>query len=373
MLKKIEKFGPFLLSLIALAIMLNAMYNLTVVNFKERDGQVFSRVNQLKDLEKNNRTIDALYVGESKIQLGISPMSVYETSGLTGINLATAAQPIYLSKELIEVYTEKFNPKVVVLEGLGWNKKIEPQLGTRPYFYKYGIDLLPSKKSQMDFLDKLNDNDLGDDLTEVLRSPFKQMMTFGQNINDQDFLEIFRWKKGMKAYPYEESALGYTNLRAIDENTSNADELGLTGKLPSPILDEDISELLEVKELLDSKGIKLVVVSMPSFSNNEEEMTSLSKKCKEKDIEFIDYLSSENLDKLNFDDYGDFQNYAHLTLSGAHKLSNELGRSLSSLVKPAEKNEGEQEYWNTMLKNNQNFMESNKAIHQTEIDYLKSK
>lgn len=371
-MKKIEKFGPFVLAFVIFLVGLNAVYNMTTVNFKERDGQVFSRVKQISKLKKEDRQIDVLYVGESKVQLGISPMKVYEQSNLTGLNLASSAQPIYLTKELIDVYSRKFNPKAVVIEGLGWNTDIKPELGTRPYFYKYGIDLLPSHKDKIKFLNNLSERGLSSDVTEMLRNPFDQMMTFSQNVKSEDKIELFRFSKGMKKYPYETSALGYTNLREIDPNVDDAHTLKLEGIPPVEIPNSAIEELIALKKMLDERDIKLVVISMPSFSNNELEMTSLDKKCEELNIDFIDFLQSENLESLNFDSYGDYQNYAHLTLNGSQKLSALLGEKLNDIVIPKEKTADEIKFWDDMLLKNKKFVEKNKQIHDKEIELIKT-
>ncbi|WP_275471198.1 hypothetical protein [Vagococcus proximus] len=328
---------------------------------------------QIKELEKDNHQVDVLYMGESKVQLGISPSTVYKHSGFSGLNLGSAAQPIYLTAELIDSYTDRFKPKVVVVEGLGWNLATEPQHGTRPEYYKYGIDLLPTRKEKIDFLDSLKERGLSNELTEVLRNPMSQMLTYAQNVNDIDKVELFRLKKGMKSYPYEESALGYTNLRPIDMKTSNAKTLKLTGKEPVPVSDEDVKELLNVKKILDKKGISLVVISMPSFSNNEVEMTSLKQKCISKGIMFIDFMDEENLKLLNFDDYGDYQNYAHLTLQGSEKLSEILAYYLMAETSPSKKDDKEAMYWDNLSKRHEVFIEEKSDIHREEISKLRKK
>lgn len=64
-------------------------------------------------LEEN--TVDALFLGPSLVLDGVSPMQIYEDTGICAYSLATTGQPIELSYALLKVAFRTQQPKVVIL------------------------------------------------------------------------------------------------------------------------------------------------------------------------------------------------------------------------------------------------------------------
>ena len=60
-------------------------------------------------------TVDALFLGPSLVLDGVSPMQIYEDTGICAYSLATTGQPIELSYALLKVAFRTQQPKVVIL------------------------------------------------------------------------------------------------------------------------------------------------------------------------------------------------------------------------------------------------------------------
>lgn len=71
-------------------------------------------ISSFNSLEHNS--IEVLFLGASGISLGVSPMKIYEDTGIHAYSLSTSGQPIPLSYQLLKLALKRQAPKVVVLD-----------------------------------------------------------------------------------------------------------------------------------------------------------------------------------------------------------------------------------------------------------------
>lgn len=65
---------------------------------------------------KENEDIQALFLGTSHVEFSVSPMQIYQQSGIVSYNLATNLQPLNVSEYLLNAALKTCTPKVVFLD-----------------------------------------------------------------------------------------------------------------------------------------------------------------------------------------------------------------------------------------------------------------
>ena len=108
-LKLIFKIISFILIGIIIFILLSAII---VPHWTRNDGTtvvIKSFYNEPKD------TIDAVFIGNSSVYKGISPMEIWKKYGITSYDFASPDQKIWLSYYFIKECFNYQKPKVIVL------------------------------------------------------------------------------------------------------------------------------------------------------------------------------------------------------------------------------------------------------------------
>lgn len=104
------------LFLTLLAICLYACQEVFTNRFQYPDDTEnhFGRLLEFDTLQED--TVDAVFLGTSHVMYGVSPMDIYEDSGIVTYTLASSSQRMDLSCALLEKIFERQKPKVVMLD-----------------------------------------------------------------------------------------------------------------------------------------------------------------------------------------------------------------------------------------------------------------
>src|SRR5690554_972025 len=131
-LKRIVSSIVFLSILIGSVLIVNNVF----VTTYNHNWYIEDRVQQLDGYSEGD--INALYVGGSKVSVGVVPVILWNKTGLTGINIATNTQPPIVSKYLTIKYVDKLKPDYVFLDPSGM---LESSSVTSRKVYRYGNGL----------------------------------------------------------------------------------------------------------------------------------------------------------------------------------------------------------------------------------------
>ena len=283
MLKKI------VLSALFIIVVLITSYKITdIIKFKQYS-------NTSKDMFYNeNIDYDVIFVGDSTVFFGLSPLYLFEQYGLSSYNLSV---PGCQYDELFAITQDAIN-----------NKK------TKLFVVEYKALLVPGKNRVFSIG---NISSIKNPISRF-QSYYKDDDNFTKSLQDTNLYYIFhdRWKQ-INEYDF------YTNgyLRGYSSSAvAKKQQLG-SSSTSFQLTDIQKKQIDEYIALLRKNSIKLILIAMPTtykasyFSNLAINATK-------------DYVSSYDVELINLQDFNllnintDFQSGSHLTFQGGKKLMN---------------------------------------------------
>lgn len=261
-------------------------------------------------------TVDVFYVGHSMVGQGISPMEIYKEKGITGYDLSQGSQKSWESVLLLERALEKQYPQVVVFD-------------VDQLFY-------------LDFFTYL-----GDALTNYFpiteqHFAWKDALPGDVEQRERNFTKGYQY--GDKITPF------YGDGRYKD--TPKTEYLRLYQR----------AQIDKVVKMCDEKGIKLVLIELPSMKRwDGKKYNAIKKYADKKGLDFIDF--NRILDELDFDWTTDSSDgKEHLNYTGALKVSRYLANLLSETYKVTDRR-GDERYahWQEDLAKYESFLEAKNA------------
>lgn len=297
--------------------------------------------------EKNS--IDVLICSTSHASKGVLPMEIYEKYGIKSYNLSTSIQPIEATYYLLCEALKTQHPKIFILDVS--NLYIS---SVRSEYWWFVLDEMHIGKNKLALLREYKKNVIeSNETSRELLFPLVRYHTRWKELNKLDFNALF----GNKHY-YGKGGQINTSLSAaeitVEEMNSIADELLQSTEKTENIFDDgkfeekceedilcgiDIPEkniewLIKIKSLCDENNIQLLAIKVPIIylpQNNysawiEEKYQNTRALCNEYNIDYYDLLYDTDID-INWDkDTSD--KGLHINLSGAQKISDDLGRYL---------------------------------------------
>ncbi len=291
-----------------------------------------------------------LFLGTSHSECGISPMEIYEDSGIVSYGLATSTQPIEVSYYLLESALEKQSPKVVVLDA----SSVFFQDDVSELAWRYLLDEMPFGRSKIALAReyaKLKHNTDTFDLsceTDFLNAliPMFQYHTRWSELKAVDFKDV--WVKN----PYVMA--GYSMLTHINGSLTIDEMNEITETLKEappaytytyeegddPAVDENSSlytatvterkrrYLSRMKELCEEHGATLLLIKYPSIQNPIYYSSAWTKERAGVMQELADEMGLDFLDLVYDADYG-FDPATDFWDGGGH--CNYLGAKKNSL------------------------------------------
>jgi len=254
---------------------------------------------------------DVLFVGDCELYDNFSPITLWENYGITSYIRGSAQQLIWQSYYLLEDTLRKETPKVVVFNVLSL-KYNEPQ---REEYNRMSIDGMQWSKAKIDNINASMTE--GENFLDYV-FPFLRYHSRITQLTKSDFQYFFQKRKVTHNGYY-----------------MRVDVAPVTGEL------EDIEPdsfkfgsnawkyMDKITKLCKEKGIQLVLVKAPSLSPvwyDEYEQQVVDYAAKNK-LPYINYLKL--VDKIPIDFSKDtYDEGLHMNLSGAEKLSKNLGKVL---------------------------------------------
>ncbi|MBE6737797.1 MAG: hypothetical protein E7566_03980 [Ruminococcaceae bacterium] len=307
------KVLAFILILLLTAIPLTSAAIVGIGN----TGEIKACANELYSLERN--TIDALYIGSSSTWAGVSPLVIYNQTGITGFNRSCTVQASYTAYFYLLEALEYQTPKIVILEGetlfTDYNEN----------FVRTAIDSMKNsdvKKEAINFFSDFSDTPL-----YTKASYYVPFLYYSKSWSELKPEEVFLYYSKRNSDYNSLCPMGgrlNTNVCTFDwpeENFTTTDEVADV----DPVNEE---YFLKILKLCKEKGIEVMVVTYPNADATYARYNKLTELCKEQDVMYCDMrliMDEVGVDpKVDFSDEGE-----HTNVKGNIKISNYLAKLLS--------------------------------------------
>lgn len=275
--------------LAGLALLLSAASRV----YEARDNQKWADVSSFYVYSKGYLAhgadeLDAIFVGCSEFYASVSPLRIWEQSGVTTYNVATSAQRIYRSDVFIHNILRTHHPKVIVLDAFA----------------------------------AIREGNAEDAVFDAFETRFP---IFADHNNWKDY----DWEKII-------SPIHYTN-RVANKGFRSNDMVDVPDRERYMVPSDELAHipvlnrlyLGHIARLCRSHGVELVLVSIPSPANWDYPIhNALQADADALGIPLIDL--NLMVDELGIDFETDFQDSGgdHLNFSGAEKVSDYLAQML---------------------------------------------
>ena len=299
---KYLKIASFISIILVIIIVLSVLINPAKTNAGvEKIDKV---VDEIK--KEDDNSIDVIVLGDSEAFRSITPLEMYNDYGFTTYVGASPSQTSYQAYEMLNTVLETQNPKLCILE-------------TNLFYRNFSINAVVVPK------------------LEKKLTVFKYHNMW-KGVIDPDYSYDNIASANYKGYRYDKSVKPSKKINYMDFTESEAS-----------ISSNNRLYLDKILELCEQEDIKLLLVSAPSTKNwNYARHNGAEAFAEENDIPFIDFNLEESI-KINWEtdtfDRGD-----HLNYSGAHKVTQFLGKYLNDNYDlPDHRGDKTYESWETAL------------------------
>ncbi len=263
-------------------------------------------------------SMDILFLGDSLIYSGVSPLYMWNKYGITSYDCSIPSQKFVFANKFCKTFLEKQSPKIVFIETDTIFRNLSPEdLAT---FYAEQIFSVFSYHNRWK---SLNKRDLNPKIEYTRIEPFR-----GYRLSTK--------VNGAKSNDYYKETTDITHVSKTN-----------------------FKYLENLKEMCDEKGAKLVILSMPCQKNwNYKIHNGAEEAAKKLGIDYLDLNLVK--DGLNMDWAKDTRDKGeHLNNYGAEKVSDYLGKYITSLGLTADKrNMAGFESWNESHQKLQNEIDA---------------
>ena len=312
-MKNIIKTVAFLLIFIMGVCFSDKLYN------PGGDGAWFQANTILDFYKRDKNSIDVIYAGDSGVYAGISPLEIYERTGITGYAYSTPGQRVWSSYYLIKETMKTQNPKLVFVEtGEFFEKpKNQDELSIRN-----AIDSLKMSQNKLDMImDKSYPMTYYERLTAIF--PVMRYHSRWDSLKEYD-IRKFRDKA---EYTYDGYLLD-ARITKIDSSENKKEKQAIISN-GSKISKASSEYFKKINELCKKNNCTLILVSMPTPRNwNQERHDEIQKLADTENVDFIDMNYDDKI-TINWDD--DTQDGGdHLNIYGAEKVGTYLSNYITS-------------------------------------------
>ena len=340
-MKNYIKIVSFITLLLIIVIFLNKLFS--PIGTYEASWFIPGAMQDMYKQQKN--TIDILYVGDSNVYAGISPLEIYNNLGVTGLCVSTPRQDVIGSYYIAKENFKNQDLKVVFIEtGEFFLKSDEiTELGRRSE-----IDFFKFSKNKIDFI---NDKDLNLPLNDKMTyfMPVLKYHTRYDQLTEFDIRKLHnKSEMSYKGYLLEKNVVKGKNYRRNRNNNQLEDdqEIHSTNLDIPEYVDKKIDEL---KKLCDENNAQLVFLSMPTTDElMEEKYNVLKEYAIKKNVKYLN-LNFEIITPIDWEkdtqDGGD-----HLNIYGAQKVAESISKFISDNFEISNKKEDPKySSWNEVL------------------------
>lgn len=263
-------------------------------------------------------TLDIVFFGTSHQVCGISPMELYEKTGIKSAVLATGNQPMQSTYYWIRE-AHKSQKKMVAVVDL-WSLLFQDQVTDE--VVRQSIDDMHfslNKLEAIGTLAKTYGMDSLDLVFPLLRyhSRMKELTAEDLTYLTEDHHQL--WKGH---YPIA----GCANMPYQGLSQESID----TGQEILPVKDENAEYLLKIADYCKQEAIPLVFIKLPVATWTPEQHRTLSAYAEKADVDFLDMNVNPYYQTIGLDPSMDYQGEDHLDMMGAAKVTDAIGTYLVS-------------------------------------------
>lgn len=280
-------------------------------------------------------SLDVIFIGDSSIYKGISPLEIWKKYGITSYNYASPSQKMWDSYYCIEEVIKYQNPKIIVLN-------IDQMYNAKPMnegYKRHLYDNMQLSETKIKAItDAVQQNEKEDTISYML--PLLRFHDRWSKLTDDDFKyalnQKYHDKNIFKGYYVVKKAKPYKKK----EN-----------KLASKIEPKAEAYLKKIKKLCQENQIELLLIEAPTPKIwNLAKHEKAREWAQKNNIPFLD--TNMALDEIGIDWEKDTEDGgAHLNIKGAKKLSEYIGNYLVNHYEFNEhKNDEIYKQWNEELK-----------------------
>lgn len=314
MRKNLKKMIVFLLILGILFVQIQ-----DVLRYKWENHEFIST--RLQHYMDEDDPIDVLFFGSSPVYAGITPIAMWNSNGITGMNFGTSLENALCNYFQFEFAIQEQLPKVVVLDLAALFEERKADEEVYEATYRKIAETMPNKKLKEQMINEIVDtNENQDKLSYYF--PLLRYHARWNELEKTDFVPI-RWYKN-----YFKGGLLNNVSKPIEakiDKVYNIDEL--------EIADYSVQYYKQIIERCKNLGINMLVFSPPQFERNFNyaKFALIEKFCESMDVDYVNYNEDKNLEKLNLNFNKDFYDPGHLSVSGSIKLTIDLGERIQKL------------------------------------------
>ena len=297
--------------------------------------------------KKKQNTIDVLYVGSSNVYAGISPLEVYERTGVTGYSVSSPEQKVWSSYYMIKEAFKTQKPQVIFLETGEFFSDTSDQ---NEQSKRKAIDSLKMSQNKIDMI---NDSVYG--LTNFDKfSCYINILRYHSRWSNMGWSDITKFFN-TSDHTYE----GYIFDRNIKSYNGKKEEKDTTNLLQMPDVVKDYLD--KIIEICNDNNCSLVLMGMPTPQTwCQEKHDDIETYALQNDLNYIDLNDDDNITidwEKDSSDGG-----LHLNIYGAEKVGEYLANYIDENYDlPDHRNDELKETWNKYLNKYNNKKANAKA------------
>lgn len=292
-------------------------------------------------------SLDVIFIGDSSIYKGISPLEIWKEHGITSYNYASPTQKIWDSYYCIKEVLQYQKPKVIVLNIDQMYNDKPMREGQKRHLY----DNMKLSNVKIEAItDSVQQNKKSSIITYIL--PLLRFHDRWSKLEDKDFQYI-----GNQTYHDENVFKGYYVVRKLKPYKEKE------YKLTTQIGQKSIEYLEKIKKVCEENQTELLLLEAPAPKTwNSERHEEMKEWAEKNSIPFLD--TNTVLSEIGIDWEKDTEDAGvHLNIKGAQKLSKYVGNYLSNHYEFTDhKNDSNYKQWNEELKSYEEYIKNIKII-----------
>lgn len=274
-----------------------------------------STIEEFYSLEPDS--IDVLFLGSSHSMCAFDPQYLYDNFGIPSYNLSTEQQTMMLSYYWLREVLVSHHPQAVFLDTRFLFDHGEEALNASEACVRKATDFMQWDINKICLIHDICANDASQDMMSYY-FPNIRFHSRWEELTEKDFY-IAENSVGMLGFSASFQSVGALDYNAIDINNDAGQEN--TNALMQDYLERIIS-------LCDKENIRLVLVNAVNTEQTPSRYNAISAIAAEHNLDSIDFCTSEMVTSLDFHFDTDMRDAVHANLSGAHKMTDYLGRLL---------------------------------------------
>lgn len=285
--------------------------------------------------EEKDHTIDVLCLGSSALRNGISGLEMYHDYGFTTYSRATSVQLPVISYYLLQETLDKHDIKAVVIDGATLTNTLLSGYSKEDIVGKIheAVDYMPMSTHRTNLIREIVKMDLNVSLTDFL-IPLYAYHDRWAELNKDDFT----YRQWQEDYFYKgQNPRIITYAHSFDSKYMTEED-----EAPDAVwIKEDSAAWFDkLIQLCREKGIEIAMIKVPSEGWTLQYSRILQDYADSRSVKFIDFNMLDIQEEIGFNPKEDYCDSAgHLNVTGAKKLSEYLGKYLTSVCSFEDKRE----------------------------------